>query len=168
METLVPVDKVARLCHEANREYCAHRGEPHTLDHTVENKTTRHANPALVPWERLDAEHMNSTITGVRKLVEDPHTTPEQLHESWAKSKLDAGWKHGEAKDAVAKTHPCLVPYSELPEDQKRKDHIFRAVALAFIVDPNATAAKAPVDGETGQAPPDDGDKKTKKGHKKD
>ena len=28
-------------------------------------------------------------------------------------------------KDETRKTHPCLVPYEQLPEEQRRKDAIF-------------------------------------------
>ena len=30
-----------------------------------------------------------------------------------------------------AKTHPCMVPFHELPQEQQAKDHIFRAIVHA-------------------------------------
>jgi len=36
------------------------------------------------------------------------------------------------AKDAVAKTHPCLVDYDDLPPAQQAKDALFAAVVLAL------------------------------------
>lgn len=48
------------------------------------------------------------------------------------KEKVDAGWVFGEIKDADAKTHPCIVPYDELPEFQKKKDHLFIAIVKAL------------------------------------
>jgi hypothetical protein len=38
------------------------------------------------------------------------------------------GWVYGEVKDAEAKTHPCIVPFEELPEFQKKKDALFCAI----------------------------------------
>jgi hypothetical protein len=35
---------------------------------------------------------------------------------------------YGEVKDAVAKTHPCMVPYDDLPEFQRKKDALFLAI----------------------------------------
>jgi len=54
------------------------------------------------------------------------------LHESWCDFKRADGWVFGEVKDAGAKTHPCLVPYAELPEEQKIKDHLFSAIVTAL------------------------------------
>lgn len=58
----------------------------------------------------------------------NPGATPEQQHDAWMSDKIADGWKFGERKDAGAKTHPCLVPYGQLPADQRLKDHVFRAV----------------------------------------
>ena len=41
------------------------------------------------------------------------------------------GWTYGTVKDAEAKTHPCLLPYSELPQEQKIKDQLFISVVMA-------------------------------------
>ena len=38
---------------------------------------------------------------------------------------------HGPVKSFEAKTSPCLVPYAELPEPQRRKDAMFQRVVLA-------------------------------------
>ncbi|CDQ41843.1 hypothetical protein [Virgibacillus salexigens] len=36
-------------------------------------------------------------------------------------------------EDAPDKTHPCLVPYNELPVEQKTKDYLFKAVIDTVI-----------------------------------
>ena len=41
-------------------------------------------------------------------------------------------WSYGEVKDAEAKTHPCLIPYDQLPEFQKAKDKLFVAIVDAL------------------------------------
>lgn len=46
--------------------------------------------------------------------------------------KVNDGWVYGEVKDADKKTHPCIVPYNELPEFQKKKDHLFIAIVKAL------------------------------------
>jgi hypothetical protein len=45
---------------------------------------------------------------------------------------MNEGWVYGETKDPVAKTHPCLVAYNDLPIEQQVKDHLFRAVVKAL------------------------------------
>lgn len=68
--------------------------------------------------------------------LEDPEL--EKLsHENWMRQRLAGGWRLGPMKDTVAKTHPCLVEYTELPEGQRRKDTVvvqaFRAVATEIL-----------------------------------
>ena len=51
-------------------------------------------------------------------------------HESWARQRIADGWTYGPHRDDVAKTHPCLVPYDQLPESEKTYD---RTLALQTI-----------------------------------
>jgi len=46
----------------------------------------------------------------------------ENTHEIWAQQRLSEGWRFGHARDDISKEHPCLVPYSELPENEKEYD----------------------------------------------
>ncbi len=46
--------------------------------------------------------------------------------------KIKDGWTHGEVKDADAKTHPCLVPFQQLPAHQQKKDKLFKAIVNAL------------------------------------
>lgn len=105
---------IARICHEANR-----------VIQDVQN------DPAISPhWEDAPGWQQQSAIEGVHKAIDG--ATPEQLHESWCEFKTNDGWVYGEVKDAEAKTHPCLVPYAELPPEQRLKDHVFKAIVAAF------------------------------------
>ena len=54
----------------------------------------------------------------------------ENTHDVWAKGRIEQGWKYGEARDDNNKLHPCLIPYSELPESEKEYD---RNTALETI-----------------------------------
>lgn len=44
------------------------------------------------------------------------------VHEMWAQSRIEQGWTYGEERNDTLKTHPCLVPYEELPEIEKDYD----------------------------------------------
>jgi hypothetical protein len=102
--------EIARVCHEANRAVQIITGDPLPSDH----------------WDDAEDWQRESAVEGVVKAMEG--YTPEQLHESWCEFKIADGWGYGEVKDAVAKTHPCLVEYSALPADQQIKDHLFEAI----------------------------------------
>jgi len=54
----------------------------------------------------------------------------KNTHEVWAAGRIAEGWTYGAARDSVKKTHPCLVPYEELPESEKEYD---RATSLESL-----------------------------------
>lgn len=105
------IELIAKVAHEVNRAYCeALRDE------------------SQVPWEEAEEWQKDSARSGVRLHVETPSLGPEASHEAWAITKLTDGWVYGEIKDPEAKTHPCLVPFEDLPVGQQAKDYIFTAV----------------------------------------
>lgn len=107
---------IARVVHEANRAYCQTQGDY-----------------SQVEWDDAPDWQKASAIAGVEQIQRDPATTPEQSHESWLEMKRADGWHHGLVKNAEAKLHPCMVPYSLLPEAQQRKDALFGAVVRALL-----------------------------------
>ena len=110
------VNEAARLAHEANRVYCRTIGDD-----------------SQVRWEDAPDWQKDSAIAGAQAIFDDPSTTPEQSHEGWMAQKVADGWVYGEVKDAEAKTHPCMVPYNELPDNQRIKDTIFGCVVRAVL-----------------------------------
>ena len=46
----------------------------------------------------------------------------ENAHEVWAVGRIKEGWTYGPERDDKLKTHPDLVPYSELPDGEKQYD----------------------------------------------
>lgn len=115
---------IAMACHAINMAYCASLGDN-----------------SLKPWDEMPKEHRDGLQAGVKMHLDNPDATPEDAHNSWAAAKLAAGWVHGEVKDMEAKTHPCLLPYSELPPEQRSKDYIFRAAVHAIAAMPEPVAA---------------------------
>ena len=57
--------------------------------------------------------------------------TPEESHNLWLAKHAQMGWVYGSCRNEEAKTHPCMVPYDELPNDQKLKDVLFIAFCRA-------------------------------------
>lgn len=46
----------------------------------------------------------------------------KNVHEIWAESRISQGWTYDEQRNDKHKTHPCLVPYEDLPEVEKDYD----------------------------------------------
>ena len=54
----------------------------------------------------------------------------KNTHDVWARGRIKEGWTYGKERDDIKKTHPCLVPYEDLPESEKEYD---RATSLETI-----------------------------------
>jgi hypothetical protein len=83
-----------------------------------------------VAWQDAPAWQVDSAIAGVEGVLAG--NSPTEQHELWCAHKRAEGWVFGPVKDAVRKTHPCLLPYHELPVEQQRKDAIYIAVVGAM------------------------------------
>ena len=114
--TVLQILAIAAVCHAANAQYCKTIGD--------------HTQPS---WEEAPDWQRESAIAGVKFRIENPDVTPAQMHENWMAQKVAEGWVYGTVKDPVAKTHHCMVPYEELPEEQKYKDALFSAVVNALL-----------------------------------
>ena len=54
----------------------------------------------------------------------------ENVHELWAAGRIAQGWTYGAERNDPLKQTPCLVPYGELPEEEKEYD---RATAMGTL-----------------------------------
>lgn len=63
-----------------------------------------------------------SSVDLPESLIQLSERIAENVHEVWAKTRMDEGWTYGEKRDDIHKKHPCLVPYDELPEEEKEYD----------------------------------------------
>ena len=43
----------------------------------------------------------------------------ENNHDVWAQRRFAEGWHHGPRRSDEERTHPDLVPYTQLPEEEK-------------------------------------------------
>lgn len=75
--------------------------------------------------------------TGV-SLSEDLLALTEQLaehaHDLWAQRRVSEGWTYGQTRNDAAKTHPSLVPYADLSEQEKEYDRSTAMGTLKAIV----------------------------------
>ncbi len=61
-------------------------------------------------------------------------TMAKNVHEVWAYNRMQEGWSYGEDRNDAKKTHPCLVPYDELPEAEKDYDRETAVSTLKLII----------------------------------
>ena len=76
-------------------------------------------------------------ISGIRlpdSLSELTEEIAENVHEVWARSRMDEGWTYGPERNDTARTHPCLVPYGELSETEKDYDRNTAVSTLKLII----------------------------------
>ena len=89
----------------------------------------------IVPevWDKRDEAFKKQMTDYVESLRENILPTPEEAHDSWWRKYEEMGWKYGEVRDIILKTHPDMVAFDELPKDERDKDEIFLAlVEFAF------------------------------------
>ena len=102
---------IAIVCHAANRMWCE----------ANDDTSQKHWNDAE-QWQR------DSAMKGVQFRLDNPDAGEDTQHNAWMADKVADGWIYGEVKDAELKTHPCIVPFNELPEFQQKKDALFCAI----------------------------------------
>lgn len=108
--TTFTIDDIARVTYEANAAYS------HVLGDTSFGR-----------WGDAPEWQKDTNRRGVRFHLANPGASPSASHEEWMRQKMREGWIYGEVKDVQHKTHPCLVPWSELSEELRCKDVLFRA-----------------------------------------
>lgn len=109
------IKAIAKVCHQANKAWCETNGDLSQKD-----------------WIESELWQIDSAINGVKFRLENPDAPASAMHDNWSKEKIADGWVYGETKDVEKKTHPCLVPFEELPEFQQKKDRLFSAIVDAL------------------------------------
>lgn len=84
-------------------------------------------NYAPKPIDTEDVEVGEDILELAEKLAEN-------THEVWAVGKLAEGWEYGDKLDCENKTHPLLVPYSELSESDKDYDRRTSLETLKLLI----------------------------------
>jgi len=75
--------------------------------------------------------------TGDVMLPEELNGLVEQMarnvHEVWARTRIEQGWTYGPERNDALKHHPCLVPYEDLPESEREYDRNTSVETLKLI-----------------------------------
>lgn len=114
---------IAKIAHEVNRVWCAYNGD--------------HSQPL---WDDAPEWQKESAMNGVRFHRINPGAPNSASHDSWMQEKIADGWVYGPVKDPEAKTHPCIMPFEQLPREQQFKDHLFGTIVRTCLsVDPGSS-----------------------------
>lgn len=132
------IEAAAKAAHEANRRYCDNIGDS-----------------SQVAWDQAPEWQKASAIQGVIYAIDHHFPNGKAMHENWMEGKLAQGWVYGPEKNGDAAkgplTHPCLVPYEQLPLAQQVKDDLFRETIINVLMPPaTGGLAQLPVAGEPG------------------
>lgn len=106
---------IAMVAHQANKAWCQVNGDNSQPD-----------------WDLAEDWQRESAINGVKFRIENPGAGHDAMHNNWMKEKVEDGWVFGEIKDPDAKTHPCIVPFEQLPVFQQKKDALFSSIVDAL------------------------------------
>src|SRR5262245_16350690 len=69
-----------------------------------------------------------------RSLAELVEFLAENAHDHWGRQRLEDGWRWGPGRDDVAKTHPLLIPYGDLPDAEKVYDRRMAMETLKVVL----------------------------------
>lgn len=112
------VEDIAKMCHETNKHFTRLIGD-----------YTQHS------WEEAEEWQRQSAISGVKFALANPTAPASSQHDAWFADKVNDGWIYGPVKDAAKKEHPCMVPYEQLPLEQRTKDHLFKGIVTAMTAE---------------------------------
>jgi hypothetical protein len=111
------VARIAQVVHEAIRAWQKANGQK----------------PSPV-WSRAPEWMKESSRAVVVWAAENPRASARAHHERWLRQMETAGWRYGVRRNDSRKTHPMMVPYSDLPEIERRKDALVAAVIDALAL----------------------------------
>jgi hypothetical protein len=75
-----------------------------------------------------------SDVTLPEELYALAESLAKNVHEVWAQNRIAEGWTYGPIRDDALRQSPCLVPYEDLPEEEKDYDRNTAFETLKFIV----------------------------------
>ena len=75
----------------------------------------------------------SSDIQLPKELNELVEQMAKNVHEVWAQTRISQGWTYGAERNDTLKQHPCLVPYEDLPEEERVYDRNTAISTLKLI-----------------------------------
>ncbi|MDR1553452.1 MAG: Ryanodine receptor Ryr [Prevotellaceae bacterium] len=73
------------------------------------------------------------TVMLTADLLQLTELLAKNTHDIWAAQRFAEGWQYGKERNDARKEHPCLIPYEELPENEKEYDRCTSMEILRVI-----------------------------------
>jgi len=152
VQVLAAIDMAASFCRLELLETPALEAEARALHETyckelIARGDTVATNPSLVSWDDLpeylrDSNRCAALHNEIKRAAvaqchgESINNLLERLaraeHRRWMAERIMNGWRYGESKDDFRRLHPMIVPYDNLTDEQKEKDHQIVREVLAL------------------------------------
>ena len=101
---------IVDCCHNAWKEYMDSIG---------------HAYVQIEPTDEMKESILSGALFYIKGFREGRKPTPQEMHDEWRRYKARDGWTYGGLKDVKKKEHPCMLPYQDLPKEERQKDEVF-------------------------------------------
>ena len=85
-------------------------------------------NPNYVP-KPIDT----SDVVLPRELMSLVEDMSRNVHDVWAETRINDGWRYGDRRNDERKEHPCLVDYDDLTESEREYDRNTAVGTLKLI-----------------------------------
>lgn len=94
---------------------------------------TQHDGVPRKAWGLLLEVEKRIMKIGVKRILDNPHAQPAQLHEQWCERKRGHGWTYGHTKNNFERKHPELLPYKFLPAHKQRGDLLIYVIVHTMV-----------------------------------
>ncbi len=75
-----------------------------------------------------------SKVVLSKEILDLSEIVAKNTHENWAKNKIEEGWSYGDELNREKRTHPCLVEYESLSEDDKNYDRTTAMETIKLLI----------------------------------
>lgn len=114
---------LAATCYSAWYAYSVYGlGEPRDTWFGAPEPLKKRMMGVVAYWDKVCEEifQKQKTITFSELVFSLAHMT----HDEWKRSMVNSGWRYGKQKSVPERVHPYLIPYEELPNEQKEKNEV--------------------------------------------
>jgi ryanodine receptor 2 len=73
--------------------------------------------------------------TGLEYMETKINNMASRIHDSWAAERIMQGWIYGPERCDTNKHHPCLIPFEQLSDDEKKFDLVTARTAIALYLE---------------------------------